>query len=143
MRGEEGEGRAPVLALLRRHARGCVVRRGIEPHVFAVDEERVLFRLLIIPAHFAWTQEIGVACLDARELAIFKIALKEGSLEGLRRTVVGFELPQERIVPGLGHNERYTCQEKGEPDSHPNSLAAVRSRAEDYRYWQAPWSYTG
>lgn len=143
MGGEEGQGRAPVLALFRWHTCGGVVHRGIKPYVFAVDQERVLFRLLIIPAHFAWTQEVGVACLYARDLAIFKIALKEGGLEGLRRAVMGFELPQEWIVSGFGHNKRYTCQEKGEPDSHPNSLAAVRTRAEDYRYWQAPWSYSG
>ena len=122
MRSEEGKRCAPVLAALGRHARDRVVRWRIEPDVFAIDEKGVLFRSLVVPAHLAGTQEVGVARLGADETSILEVAFEKRGLQRVGRAVTGFEEPQEVVLGGLSWCNRDKRKKEREGESHLNSL---------------------
>src|SRR5260370_37298316 len=55
---QEGNRRAPIIALLGGHARGSVIVRGIKPHKFSVHQEQASFALLVFPTHFPRSQKL-------------------------------------------------------------------------------------
>jgi hypothetical protein len=68
-----------------------MVRGHVKPGVLSVNEEKILFRGSILPAHFAGPPEVGYTRFDAHETAVFGVTFEEGCLEGPGRVISGFQ----------------------------------------------------
>ncbi len=66
-----------------RYAGDGVIRGDVKPCGLSVYQEQILFRALVLPAHFPGTTEIGCSRLGADNASILRIAFEKGGLEGL------------------------------------------------------------
>jgi NhaP-type Na+/H+ or K+/H+ antiporter len=54
---------------------------NVKPSILAIDEEDILFRGFVVPAHLARALEVGFASLQSGQRTVLRIALEKGSLE--------------------------------------------------------------
>jgi len=63
---------------------------NVKPCALSVHQEQILFRTLVLPAHFPWTPEVCGTRFGAQNSPIFGVALQKGGLEGFRGAISCF-----------------------------------------------------
>ena len=89
--GEQRQGGSPIRTLFGGDARNRVVRRNVKPSRLAIDEEKILFRRLVLPAHLTGAAKIRDAGLSPHQSSVLRVALKKGCLQRPRTAILSLE----------------------------------------------------
>jgi hypothetical protein len=95
--GQQSERGSPVRAFLESRATGRVISRNVEPDVRSVDNEELLFRRFILPAHAAGARKIDGARFGGRTAAAVRVALEKTRAESARVLVARFERAAQAV----------------------------------------------
>jgi len=100
-----------------------VIGGNVEPSRLAVDEKQVLFRRLIVPAHFPRAPKINGSGFHTNQSAVFRVALEKRCLQRLGRTISRLQAGNARLGVGAVWKSEKKKNQSVKVSTHTSSLS--------------------
>ncbi len=126
--GQKRQRRAQIAASLGGHAGDGVIRGNIKPCGLSVNQEQILFRALVFPAHSPRPPEVRGPRFGANNPSVLGIALEKSGLQGFGSAVSRFQARRKCPSFPAACKRREKQDESAKHVGHAASLAGKTNR---------------